>query len=313
MNINLLTILSHIINQITSKWISPMYIFENNKNLENIDINMKDEIYHDKIFWIKYIEDILKNNELNIDWLRIYLDMNYDNKNILINTIVDHLKWCKYNKADYIDFFNNYYPDLLRSIDNPPLALTMLGNKKLLDYPSAGVVGARKASAFSYKTSYKLGSILADSGFSVVSGGAIGCDIAAHLGALRETDTPAIVVFAGGLDKLYPKYNLDTFNKIYNSNGLFISEKIWNANTLPYYFPIRNRIISGLVEHLYIIQTTEKSGTMITAKLALSQGRQVFVLKHPDKDIKAFGNDLLIEEGLDYFTNLDDIKMIDDL
>jgi DNA processing protein len=163
------------------------------------------------------------------------------------------------------------------------------------------VIGSRQASAFSLDVSFRLGFELAkrSDDTSIVSGGAWGCDIAVHEGALAscKNPCPAIVVFAGGLKNLYPRINKNTFEALGKHNALFLSERLWDQPARPRDFHARNRIISGLSQQIIVVQAGIRSGAMITAKAALDQGRDVLVLVQPFDDIRADGNKQLLLDG----------------
>lgn len=191
------------------------------------------------------------------------------------------------------------YPRALSFLRDPPLGLSCIGELSLLAQPSVAVIGSRQVSAFAWDQSFGLGRALAERGAVVVSGGAYGCDIAAHQGALAANTSPvrAICIFAGGLAELYPLGNRIIFNRLRDRRGLFLSERLWSAPCRPFDFPVRNRLIAGLSGITAVMQAGEKSGAMLTARLALDQGRDVAVLMHPDTDVRAQGNRQLAADG----------------
>ncbi|MGE0171158.1 MAG: DNA-processing protein DprA [Oligoflexales bacterium] len=205
----------------------------------------------------------------------------------------------------YITFNSIHYPESLRTIGDPPMALFVLGDLSLLTKTCMGVIGSRKASAYAQQTTRDLALSLALSGVTIVSGGAFGCDSFAHWGALQcpKDPVPTIVVCAGGLQRLYPSGNYNLFSMIRKRGGIFLSEKFWNYQPRPFDFPIRNRLVSGLSEKVFVMQAALTSGAMITANLALDQGKDVWVLKHPSGDVRASGNEKLISEGATFFEN----------
>jgi DNA processing protein len=144
----------------------------------------------------------------------------------------------------------------------------------------------------------------------VVSGGAFGCDASAHYGVLSSKSSygKAVVVFAGGLDMLSPKQNISLFKDIYENGGIFVSEKFFNSVVRRSDFPVRNRIISGLVERVYLIQSSLKSGAKLTANIALEQGKDLKVYRRIFGDPISLGNESLIEEGASWFMDLEQVK-----
>jgi DNA processing protein len=218
---------------------------------------------------------------------------------ILIDLLMRHLRLTAAAGATYLTYHDSAYPETLRAMADPPLALTLEGDLTLLERRRIGVVGSRKASALAMRESFALGRLLAETGFSVVSGGALGCDIAAHQGVLaaRLLPPPAVCVFAGGLSALYPRRNEWVFRQLRGQGGLLASERFWWAYCRPIDFPARNRIIAGLSEMVVVMQATQRSGALITARLALDQGRDVAVLEHPADDVRALGSTALLTDG----------------
>lgn len=201
--------------------------------------------------------------------------------------------------ASLVTIDQTLYPSLLRYISDPPLVLSVLGNTANLEGVCESIVGSRQASAFALRESFHLGRYLSQKGIVVVSGGAIGCDIAAHRGVLASggSDAKAIVVFAGGLSALYPKVNSYWFKNLIDRGATFVSERLITAPCRRWDFAARNRIIAGLSNRLYVMQAASASGAMVTARLALDQGREVIVLVHPPGDVRALGGTSLINDG----------------
>lgn len=221
----------------------------------------------------------------------------------LAASIVNHLKLVHVNKAYYITLIDPLYPSLLKHIHKPPLAITVLGESELLQKPMLAIVGSRKASEKAIRESAVLAMGFADTGHVTVSGGALGCDTAAHWGALQSgyTPTPTVIVFSSGLMHLHPQQNNYLFRSIRDNRGVLLSERLWWQPSLGRDFPIRNRIITGLAPRLYMMQAAERSGAMVTARCALEQNRDVYVMKHDPEDVRAQGSRCLIEEGAQSF------------
>lgn len=197
------------------------------------------------------------------------------------------------------------YPKSLAEISDPPLALTLLGDISLLKREKWAVIGARKASARAVEMSFSVSRDLALRGVVVVSGGALGCDGAAHQGVLASGVQPAptIVVLAGGLSAFYPQRHHQLFTLLRSRGALFVSERLWFAPARAVDFPIRNRLISGLSEGVCLMQAAERSGAMVTARMALDQGRDLVVYRHGDGDIRGVGSERLIEDGAPHFSD----------
>lgn len=212
------------------------------------------------------------------------------------------------------------YPALLRQIDDPPALLTVRGNAELLSWPSVAVIGARQASSEALVQSAELGLAIARKGLSVVSGGALGCDIAAHRGVLnlisesasdvspeRKSVLPAVAVMAGGLHGAYPKANLPIFRALLQRGGALVSERLWWSVPRPFDFPIRNRLVSGMCAVVVVVQAGEKSGALTTARAALDQGREVWVMEQSGFDVRGLGSRELLSAGAYGFRSPDDL------
>ena len=221
----------------------------------------------------------------------------------LAQSLHSHVQCCARHGAEIVVWGDRLYPTRLRTIPDPPLALTMLGNTALLDLPPVAIVGSRKASPRGLQESFALGRIVAQQGWAVVSGGAYGCDIAAHRGALAAAvaPVPAIVVFAGGFTSLHPRGNAAVFRDLCQHGALFVSERLWHTPSRPCDFPVRNRIIAGLSPTLMVMEAGERSGALLTAGLSLNQGAEVWVLQHPVDDVRTAGSQRLIAEGAHSF------------
>lgn len=204
--------------------------------------------------------------------------------------------------AHYIVLGEPDYPLALAAIEDAPPVITWRGRIDLLERPCVALVGARNASANGRKIAQDMARDLATAGCSVVSGLARGIDSAAHLGALQaldqgpETTGGTIAVIAGGIDVLYPPENGPLFERL-GRNGLVIAELPPGTEPLARFFPRRNRIISGLSQAVVVIEAALKSGSLITARLALDQGREVMAVPGSPLDPRCRGSNHLIREG----------------
>ncbi|WP_027359768.1 DNA-processing protein DprA [Desulforegula conservatrix] len=189
----------------------------------------------------------------------------------------------KYN-IEILSCLDNYYPHLLKKIaDYPPLiyakgSLTALSNK------CAAVVGTRKASDVGKKISKKISESLANNGFTIVSGLALGIDTSAHEGTLKANGT-TIAILAHGLDTVTPKSNSILANKILENGGTLVSEHPPEVPAYPPEYAKRNRIQSGMSNFSVIIETGEKGGTIHQAKFTKSQGKELYVVIPPNEDV----------------------------
>lgn len=215
-----------------------------------------------------------------------------------------HLQQVYQGNAKIILRGSSGYPPLLSCIEDAPWALSYWGEEEVFLGEAISLVGARQATAFSMEESFTLGLQAADCGYVVVSGGAFGCDISSHRGVLQSeaSPCPAIVVMASGLSSLYPRAHGPWYREIILRGGIVMTERLWWAQCRPYDFLVRNRLIAGLSKVTCIIQAASRSGAMTTARLALDQGRDVFVLSPDKEDARTEGNRGLIEQGATEFS-----------
>lgn len=195
--------------------------------------------------------------------------------------------------AAIITLNDESYPKLLKEIADPPPVITVRGNLELLNKDAIAVVGARNASLNGCHFASKLAGDLGREGYIVISGLARGIDTSAHR-ATVETGTVAVI--AGGIDNIYPKENEKLYEEI-ASNGAIISELAFGVVPQPKNFPQRNRIISGMSFGTVIVEAAMKSGSLITARLALEQGREVFAVPGHPADPRCHGPNKLIKDG----------------
>ena len=182
------------------------------------------------------------------------------------------------------------YPELLAAVEDAPPVLTVLGRPELLAAPIVAVVGARNASANGRRLGRELAAGLGEAGVVVASGMARGIDAAAHLGAL---DSGTVAVLAGGADIVYPEENRGLYDAM-RERGAILAELPLGAEPQARHFPRRNRIISGLALGVVVVEAAAKSGSLITARYALEQGREVFAVPGSPLDPRCRGcNDLL--------------------
>ncbi|MDA8140659.1 MAG: DNA-processing protein DprA [Desulfobacteraceae bacterium] len=196
------------------------------------------------------------------------------------------------------------YPDLLRHIPDPPPVLYVYGRLQELPFPIA-VVGSRNATTYGRNVTHRLCSQLAQKGATVVSGLARGIDTAAHEGALAGGGR-TVAVLGSGLDHPYPLENLKLFHQI-AENGCVLSEFPLSAEPEPHHFPMRNRIISGMSLGTVVAEAARKSGSLITARLAIEQNREVFAVPGSIHADTAKGTHDLIKQGAKLVENADDI------
>ncbi|WP_295788814.1 DNA-processing protein DprA [uncultured Veillonella sp.] len=206
-----------------------------------------------------------------------------------------------------IPYTSPLYPAQLSEIFNPPAVLFYRGNAELLHRPAmVGMVGARDCSHYGRNVANLLGAQLARSGVVVVSGGARGIDSYAHEGALVGKGE-TIAVMGCGLEQAYPKSNALLFKRIEASGGLLVSEYGPGLEPKGYHFPLRNRIITGLVKAVIVVEAKAKSGALITADTAINEGREVLAVPGDILSENFAGNHWLISEGASLVTKVEDV------
>jgi DNA processing protein len=206
---------------------------------------------------------------------------------------------------NYINIDNENYPELLKTIPDPPKRLYYQGDVGLLDTTAVAVVGARKATDYGAWASYSLAKTLAECGVTVVSGMAYGIDSWAHKGALTANGK-TIAVLGCGVDVCYPKSNRGLMDHIIRY-GLVISEFEPGTQAATYTFPLRNRIISGLCVATAVVEAGIKSGSLITAEKAAEQGRDVYAIPGNINRASSLGCNRLIQDGAMPIAVLSDI------
>lgn len=197
------------------------------------------------------------------------------------------------------------YPAILRNIHDPPFLLYVKGAPQTLACAGIGVVGARAATEYGKRVSKNLATRLVGKGLTVISGLALGIDTAAHKGALAAGGK-TIGVLGCGIDVVYPRQNVRLFREI-SESGAIVTEYPMGTRPEGYHFPARNRIISGLSLGVAVVEAARKSGSLITAQLALDQGRDVFAIPGRVDSNKSEGTHRLLQDGAKLVHSVDDI------
>jgi DNA processing protein len=195
------------------------------------------------------------------------------------------------------------FPSLLAAIDPPPPLIWALGHPALLSRPAVAVVGARVASAGGQRFAREIAHELGEAGYVIVSGLARGVDGAAHEGALP---TGTVAVLAGGIDDVYPPEHGGLYRRI-AAEGCLVSENAVGRTAKAQDFPRRNRIISGLSLAVVVVEAEMRSGSLITARLANEQGREVFAVPGSPLDPRAKGTNDLIRQGAQLCEGAEDV------
>lgn len=198
------------------------------------------------------------------------------------------------------------YPSLLKEIPQPPFGIYVLGNLQPEEKIIFAIVGTRKATSEGRELAKKFAAELAGHGFAIASGLALGIDAAAHEGCL-EAKGHTVAVLGNGLDQLYPRTNERLAKKILDSGGAIISEYPPGAPPFPGRFLERNRIVSGLSRGVLVIEAPRESGARVTARHALDQNRDVFVIPGPISHPSYIGSNQLIRQGAELVTKPEEI------
>lgn len=198
------------------------------------------------------------------------------------------------------------YPKLLKKIKNPPTKLYLEGNLELLNKNIISIVGARNCTERGMELTKKFAGELSDQGLVIASGMAHGIDSAAHIGTIEQMGK-TIAVLGSGFNHIFPKENVWLYQEILKKDGLIISEYSPEVKPKSNLFLERNRIVSGISIGILVIEAAYRSGTSVTARLAKTQGRKVFVLPHEIDDKHGVGTNQLIRKGAILVTSTKEI------
>jgi DNA processing protein len=226
-------------------------------------------------------------------------------KGVDIEAIAPTLNWLHKDNAHIVTFADSAYPKQLLEISNPPAVLYAIGNLHWLNHPSIAMVGSRSATPQGEKNAEDFAQSLCEQGLCVVSGMALGIDGAAHRGALKANGA-TIAVVGTGLDIVYPARHRDLAHKI-AERGLIISEFPLGTPSKAQNFPRRNRVISGLSLGCLVVEANIDSGSLITARLATEQGREVFAIPGSIHSPVTKGCHQLIKQGAKLVETTQDI------
>lgn len=249
------------------------------------------------------LEEAGRDPDINPRLVRILTDRNL--RSAARGQVEKQLDRLKHLNISLTCHGDSSYPQQLYALADAPVFLFYRGDISCLQQPSVALVGSRAATAYGREVGYKLAAELARRGVMVVSGVALGIDAKAHQGALSAGGLTAGVLGCG-LDVIYPRGNKDLYPLI-TDNGILLSEYPCGTRPDGFRFPARNRIISGLVQGVVIVEATLKSGSLITARLALDQGREVFAVPGRIDSAKSAGTHRLIQQGAHLVQSVDDI------
>ncbi|MBI2755044.1 MAG: DNA-protecting protein DprA [Betaproteobacteria bacterium] len=215
------------------------------------------------------------------------------------------LQWAAAPGHSVVTLADSAYPKLLLEIADPPALLYCVGRTELLNRPSLAVVGSRNATAQGVRDAERFARALSDAGLAIVSGLALGIDAAAHRGGIAGRSS-TIAVFGNGIDILYPPRNESLAQEV-GVHGLLVSEFPLGTPPARQNFPRRNRVISGLSQGVLIVEAALASGSLITARAGLEQGREVFAVPGSIHSPLAKGCHGLIKAGAKLVESADDI------
>ncbi len=239
----------------------------------------------------------------------IFSKSEIENKRKIVNKkILEVLKYSDKNNIRIVGYADEEYPECLRRIENPPTLLFVRGGDLRENFPTIAIVGSRKPTEQGKKAAFSVAAKLSLSGFTVVSGGALGIDKMAHLGAFA-VGGKTVLVLGCGIDSDYLKSN-EYIRKSAENCGAVVSEFLPKASATRYSFPIRNRIISALSSGVIVVEATRKSGALITATYAMEQGREVFAIPGDISLEEYEGNNQLIKDGATVITSVEDILSV---
>ena len=219
--------------------------------------------------------------------------------------IDNDLLWLEQKNNSVITFNDTNYPSQLKEIADPSPVLFVRGNPDLLPLPQIAIVGSRNPSSLGEETAFNFAKTLSQYGFVITSGLALGIDAASHRGAINAKGY-TVAVAGTGLDRVYPARHKALATEIVNT-GVMISEFPPGTTAKANHFPRRNRIISGLCQGLLVVEAAKQSGSLITARIALEQNREVFAIPGSIHNPLARGCNALIREGAKLVETTQDI------
>ncbi|AOR23265.1 DNA-processing protein DprA [Clostridium taeniosporum] len=273
------------------------FILLNISNKEKI--SLIDEYENEENIYNNF-ENILKENK------KIQKKLGKFEKNDLIYEIISLNNILNKKSIGYITYSNPLYKERLRLFSPIPYYLFYKGNIQLINEKSIAIVGARKCSNYALAVTKLLTKEIITNNITLISGGARGVDSIAHKSAL-ENGGRTIIVLGCGIDVVYPAENKALFSKVIE-DGLIISEFPLGTKPLRHNFPLRNRIISGLSDGVIVIEASEKSGSLITARIAQEQNKDVLVVPGSILYEGAKGSNKLIKDGCDVLTSINDLS-----
>lgn len=261
--------------------------------------------------WLESVDDIellFKVPAQQLKHIGIPLEIGEILNNPPWQKISHYLAWADQSEQNHIITFDDpYYPKLLKKIADPPLVLFVKGNIDLLDSPQIAMVGSRNPTPDGTDIARSFAKHLAEMQITITSGLALGVDTASHRGALLAKQGKTIAVMGTGLDIVYPATNKSLAAEIILNGGALISEYPPGTQAQAFHFPKRNRIISGLSLGTLVVEAALRSGSLITARQAIEQNREVFAIPGSINNPLAKGCHNLIRNGAKLVETVEDI------
>ncbi len=225
---------------------------------------------------------------------------------VVFRQVQRDLDWTQSNRVHLIDIHHDHYPQLLRETKKAPPLLYVAGDPNVLSFPQVAIVGTRNPTPAGRGSAFDFGAELARSGFTVTSGLALGVDTCAHRGAVSVSGR-TIAVLGTGIDTIYPQRNSPLATEIIANGGALVSEFPLGTSPIGQNFPQRNRIISGMSYGVLVVEAAVKSGSLITARYALQQDREVFAIPGSVHNPLSRGCHALIKDGAKLVETAEDI------
>ncbi|MGH1472018.1 MAG: DNA-processing protein DprA [Cellvibrionaceae bacterium] len=225
--------------------------------------------------------------------------------------VKNEIEWCYENNVRTLSVDDRDYPSLLSKIHSPPPVLYVKGDINNLSLPQLAVVGSRNPTPAGKENAFHFSKELVKTGFSITSGLALGIDASAHLGALsggNHAKGKTIAVLGTGIDKIYPQRHRQLVSDIVENGGAIVSEFAVGVGPHASNFPRRNRVISGLSLGVLVVEAAVKSGSLITARLAMEQDREVFALPGSIHNPLSRGSHSLIKNGAQLVEQVSDLQ-----
>lgn len=298
---------THVLSEIAKRWIS-LPSAQEMIDCDDSRFPTDDCKTWDRITWQEFLREALYDFVYRPQWVPMLESQRRLDHTHLAEALLYQFTETRRHKARYLCYGDKEYPKALRYLSDPPAAVSVQGPLELFAKPMVAIVGARKATPYSYSQAHVLGSLAAEFGCTIVSGGAIGCDIAAHKGVMANgvQPFPAVVVMPSGIARKVPLNNQLEFFELIHGGALFMSERLCYADARPHDFRARNRIIAGLSQVIVLVHAEERSGAMMTVSKGLAEGREIMVLRAPEQDIRYAGNHRLLAEGAPGFLGQDE-------